>query len=96
MKMIKKLVNAINEELESAEEYAENYIEDKANGRDSNFKEMAMDELRHADYIHSIAVEKINNLNGIITPPLEMQQKWDEKHAHYIEKVAEIKRILAM
>ena len=51
MRSIKKYVDHINEEIEGAKEYAENYIEWKARGniqRANSYRDMAQDELNHA------------------------------------------------
>jgi hypothetical protein len=56
MKMLEKFMDHISGELEGAMEYAEKYIENKAKGntmRANVFKEMAGDELRHAE-IHAL------------------------------------------
>jgi hypothetical protein len=55
MRAIKKFVDMIKEELESAEEYAEMYVEAKAKNdipAANKYKEMANDELKHANYEH--------------------------------------------
>lgn len=96
MKVIKALVDQINEELNSAEDYAEKWLEYRADGLDSQFKQMADDELKHAMYIHDLAIEKITNLKSVYTPPVEMQAKWDECHTKFTEKYAEIKRMLSL
>lgn len=100
MKMIKDLVDQIEEEICGAKEYAEKYVYYKAkdDGQQwaSRFKEMANDELRHAMNIHQLAVEEIDRLNKVFTPPQEMMDKWDKSHKEYVEKTAWIKQMLAM
>ena len=62
MTRIKKLADEIMDELNSAKEYAEEYLSFKAkdNGQWANrYKEMAQDELKHASYIHDRAVQEI-------------------------------------
>jgi len=62
MKKIKHYVDEIDNELVSAAEYAEKYIEYKAMGETSmagKFKEMAQDELKHAMNMHQLAVNEI-------------------------------------
>ena len=41
-------------------------------------------------------VEEIEKLKHIYKPPVEMQEKWDESHKHYVEKYAWIKTMLSM
>lgn len=99
MTKIKKYVEAIDEELESAKSYAESYVECKAKSDTSwanKYKEMAQDELKHAMYIHDRATADIEELSKVYTPPAEMQKKWDESHKIYVEKTAWIKQMLAM
>jgi hypothetical protein len=99
MKSIKKYVDHIEDEIEGAKEYAEKYVECKAKGNMTNankYKEMANDELKHANYIHGFAVEEIEELKKVYTPPVDMQEKWDKAHKEYVEKVAWIKQMLAM
>ena len=99
VKVIKNYVEAINEEIHSAKEYAEKYVERKAKGDMSGatkLKEMANDELKHAMYEHEWAVKEIEEISKVFTPPVEMQEAWDKSHREYVEKVAWIKQMLAM
>lgn len=99
MKIIKDLVERIDEEIEDAKHYAEKYVECKAKGNTSNanrFKEMANDELKHATYIHEFAVQEINEIKNVYTAPVDMQEKWNKAHAEFVEKVAWVKQMLAM
>ncbi|MCQ2486090.1 MAG: hypothetical protein MJ168_12255 [Clostridia bacterium] len=99
MKMIKKLVDCIEEELEGAQNYAEKYVEYKANGNtkwSGRFKSMAEDELQHSNLIHELAVEEISKLRSVYEPSQEMLDKWDKAHTKYVEKAAWIKQMLAL
>ena len=99
MKKIQELVDHIDEELEGAKCYAEKYLEYKADGNGAwanRYREMAQDELKHAGYIHEIAVTEIENLRKVYTPPIEMQEKWDEEHKKYVGRSTWIKQMLAM
>lgn len=99
MRAIKNYVEAIDEELESAKEYAEKYVEHKAKNdmqTASRYKEMANDELKHANYIHEWAVKEIQDLSKVYTAPVEMQEAWEKSHKVYVETVAWIKQMLAM
>lgn len=98
MRSIKRLVCRIDDEIKGAEKYAEDYIEAKAYGgsMSSKYKEMAEDELKHATYLHDKAAEDITKLKTVYKPPLDMLDKWERTHDKYINKVTEIKRILAM
>ena len=99
MTKIKKLADEIMDELNSAKEYAEEYLTFKAKDNiawANRYKEMATDELKHADYIHERAVAEIEELRRVYTPPQEMLEKWDSDHKRYIEQAAWIRQMLTM
>ena len=97
MKIIRKVVDQINDEVSSAKHYAESYLEAKSNGNaqwTARYKEMAEDEIKHATYQHERAVEMINKWKNVMSIPEEMLEKWTECHNNYIEKVTIIKKML--
>lgn len=97
MRKIKEYVDHIKEEVESAKEYAEKYIECKAKGntqRANRYKEMASDELKHATYIHEWAVLEVEEISRVYKPPVDMMEKWEHEHKKFVEDVALIKKIL--
>lgn len=99
MRMIKNLIEQLDEEIEGAKEYAEKYVECKAKGnmtRANRYKEMATDELKHTGYIHEMAVQEIQELKKVYTAPADMQEKWDKAHKEYVERVAWIKQMLTL
>jgi len=99
MTRIKKLADEMSDELDSAKEYAEEYLTFKAKNNStwaSRYKEMATDELKHAGYIHERAMSEIDELRNVYTPPQEMLEKWNSDHKKYIERAAWIKQMLAM
>ena len=99
MKKIKDYVERIEEEIEDAKEYAERYVECKVKDNMSSankYKEMASDELKHAMYLHEFAVNEINELSKVYTPPTNMQEVWNKAHKEYVEKVAWVKQMLSM
>lgn len=99
MKSIKEYVELLDEEIEGAKDYAEKYVGCKAKGnmhRANRFKEMAEDELKHSSYIHEMAVQDIEELRRVYTPPIEMQEKWDKAHKEYVERVAWVKQMLSL
>ena len=98
MRYIEELVETIDDELEGAKDYAEKYLQLKAEGDSwsTKFKELANTELSHALTIHDYAVQKIDELKRIYTAPVEMQEMWDTSHKKYIEKTAWIKQMLTM
>lgn len=99
MKRIKEYVDRINDELCDAQHYAEEYVWHRANGETqlaARRKEAATDEIKHAMWIHDVAVAEVEKLKQVYQPPVEMLEKWDEAHKHYVEKAAWIKTMLAM
>lgn len=99
MTRIKELVDRIDDELNDAKDYAEDYLTFKAKGNTTwatKYKEMSTDELKHAGYIHDRAVEEIEELRKVYTPPEDMLQKWTSAHKKYIEKAAWVKQMLTM
>jgi ferritin len=99
MRIIKEYVDRINDELDSAKEYSEKYVEYKARGDSSkagHFKEMASDELKHAMFFHELATEEVERISRVYTPSVSMQEKWEHDHKRYVEDVAILKQILNM
>ncbi len=99
MRTIKKYVHRIEEELEDAKEYAEDYVEQKVKGNmamANKYKEMSNDELKHAGYIHEFAVKEIEDISKVYTAPVEMMEKWEKEHKTFIEQTAWIRQMLAM
>jgi urocanate hydratase len=99
MRVIKKYVDNIEEEIEDAKKYAEKYVECKAKGNiqaAGKYNEMANDELKHAMYLHGWAVAEIEEISKIYVPPSDMMEKWEHAHREYVEQVAMIKHMLEM
>lgn len=99
MRKIQGLVEQISEELEGAKHYAESYLDFKAAGdsrQAGRYMEMAQDELKHAGYIHDLAVTEIDKLRAVYTPPADMEEAWNLSHKRYIEQAAWIRQMLAM
>jgi hypothetical protein len=98
MKIIEKMIEDIEEELEGAKNYAEKYLENKARGnmqRASTFKEMSMDELRHAAHVYDFSMQDISHIKDIYTLPVNIEERWDHARKHYAECVGWIKQMLA-
>lgn len=99
MQLIKKYIEAMDEEIKGAKEYAEKYVEYRVKNDSSKatkYKEMAFDELRHAANEHEWVMKEIEELSKIYTPPVEMEEKWNHAHKEYVEKVSWIKQMLNM
>ena len=99
MRSIKKYVDQIEEELEGAKEYAENYLHLKAMKGDqawvARYKEMANDELKHSTYLHELVVKEIGDLGKDFTAPQAMQERWSEAHRKFVEDAALVKQMLS-
>lgn len=99
MRRIKRLVEQINDELDSSKEYMEEALMFKAKGEATwyaRYKSMAEQELQHSSILHERAVQVIEELRKVYTPPEEMLEKWEHEHREYIEKTAWLKQMLAM
>ena len=99
MKRIAELVAQIDEELEGAKGYAEYYLDRKASNDSqwsSRYKEMATDELKHAGFLHDLAIAEIDKLKAVYNPPVEMEEQWNVSHKKYMERAAWIRMMLAM
>ena len=76
MQIIKRYVDRISEELRDAQHYGEKYVEWKARGNSGNanrYREMANDELKHAMFLHDMALAEIEELRRVYKPPVSMQ-----------------------
>lgn len=99
MRTIKNYIDSIEDELESAKDYAEKALEEKARGNtaiSNRYKEMAQDELKHGSFLHEMATKSADELSKVFTPPEEMLEKWRKAHADYVEKAAWVKQMLSL
>lgn len=99
MKKIQKMVDQIDDELNGAMEYMECALDFKAHGDGSwyqKFRSMAEQELSHSSILHDRAVEEIDLLSKVYTPPVEMEEKWNAAHKKYVEKAAWVRTMLQM
>ena len=98
---MKKLIyvsERIEEELEDAEEYIEKAAECKGidDTISSTAREIAMQEVKHAEMWHEVAVREIEKKraelkeHGKEIPP-EMISLWEHKHKQYINRMAKVK-----
>lgn len=94
MKIIKKLSEYIEEELEGAEDYAKCALKykDEDMMMAKMFFDMSVDELRHVNMIHEHVVRLINEYRakGEVIPEA-MQSVYDYLHEKHIEEANKIK-----
>lgn len=98
MKIIKTLVAEIKEEVKGLEEYAKKAIHYKTENPTlaKMYYDIAQDEAKHIDMLHTEAVRAIDRQRSISTPPQYMMDMWEEEHAEIIEEVAKAKTMLQM
>lgn len=100
MKVIKCLVEDIEEELESAEHYAKKATEHKDDDRElaDVYAKLANVELDHVNALHGQVVRIIKEWKATIGQevPAAMQAVWDYEHERSIDKAAKIKTLLNM
>ena len=97
MKMIKKLAEMIEDELDGAEEYVEEAIHHKEDFPEvaQTFLELAHTELGHVDILHNQVVrliEQHRKEHG--DPPAAMLAVWDYAHEKHMAKYREIKALM--
>lgn len=98
MRIIEKLVDHINEELEGAETYAKcalKYKDDHPHLA-KVFYDMSNDEMRHVHLLHEEVValiEEHKRTKG--EPPIAMMAVWDYMHRQHIDEANEIKMLQA-
>lgn len=99
MKIIKNLVEDIEEELEGAEHYAKLATQYKDEDRElaDTYAKLANVELEHVDALHGQAVRliKAQKAAGVETPA-PMQAVWDWEHGKMVDTTARIKTMLTM
>lgn len=98
MRIIQKLADMIDEELEDAMKYAYCYMAHKDDDVElaKTFSQLSYEELTHADRLHTQVVRLIKiyrDENG--DPPPAMQARYDYLHERQIEKANRIRVLLA-
>lgn len=100
MKVIKCLVEDIQEELEGAEHYAKKATEYKDDDRElaDVYAKLANIELDHVNALHGQVVRIIKEWKATSgeTVPTAMQAVWDWEHGKMVDTQARIKTMLDM
>lgn len=97
MKILDHMMDHICDELEGAWGYTEKYIENKAKGdsRYAKYREMAMDEINHAEILYGFTVSDIETLKRVYTLTEDEEEKWEHTKKRFVEKVAMLKHTLS-
>lgn len=95
MKIIEKLSDMMEEEMEGAEHYIECALKWKDKGDivlSKTFYDLSLDELKHASMLHDNSTRLISEYKnkGEIVPP-EMEAVYDYLHEKHIERFNDIK-----
>lgn len=99
MKVIKCLVEDINEELEGAEHYAKLATQYKDEDRElaDVYAKLANVELEHVNALHGQVVRIIKAYRAAGNePPAAMAAVWDYEHERATDKAAKVKTLLDM
>ena len=99
MKIIKKLSELIDEELDDAEKYVKCALnhKDTDRGLADVFYTLSVEEMRHVNMLHAEIVKKIEqHRREHGDPPVNMQAIYDYLHEKQIDKAADIKTEQAM
>lgn len=99
MKIIKHLVEDIQEELKGAEHYAKlaTQYKDEDRALAETYAKLAGVELEHVDALHAQAVRLIKGQQAAgVATPAPMQAVWDWEHEKMVDTTARIKTMLSM
>jgi Na+-translocating ferredoxin:NAD+ oxidoreductase RnfC subunit len=99
MRLIDKMLEQLEDEVEGARDYAEKYVECKARGnmsRANRYKEMAHDELKHATFLKEMDIADIDELKKVYPMTDEEQSLWEHGHKHVNDQMAMVMHILSM
>ena len=93
MKLIKKIVKMIDEELDDAQKYAECALKLREENPTvaSVFYALSQDEMRHMNMLHGEIVKMIEEYRrNHGEPPEAMKAVWEYKHEEHIEEAKEV------
>ena len=98
MRIIMKLCDMIEEEIEDAHKYIECALAHKADDKSlaDMFYKLSTGEIEHMNMLHKQVVEKIEKARKENTPPPYMLEVYDYLHKKHIEKAKEVKILQGM
>ncbi len=97
MKSLDKMICHISEELDGAVEYAEDYVGEKMKNnaaKASKFREMALQELTHAQNWYEWAEKHKEEIEKIMPLSVSDDEEWQHCRKLYAERVAIAKYML--
>lgn len=99
MKLIKKMVEQIDKEIEASEDYASCALKHKEDNKELTdlYIKLSSAELDHTEWLHAHItriIEKHKMEKGEV--PVEMKAIWEYEHEKHIHKIAEIRIMLDM
>lgn len=97
MKYIDELLEKIKDEIEGAEEYAEQYIIHKANNnmtRSAQFREMALQEINHATILRDFSIQDVDAMKKVFTLSEEDKEHWEKCLKKFNEKIAVLRHMV--
>ena len=99
MKLIKKIVEQIDKEIEAAQDYADCALNHKDDSRELTelYIKLSSAELEHSDWLHAHAVriiERYRMEKG--EAPVEMKAIWEYEHQKHMKQVAKVRIMLDM
>jgi hypothetical protein len=99
MKLIDKMLEQLEEEVEGARDYAEKYVECKARGnmpRANHYKEMAHDELKHATFLKEMDMADVDDLKRVYPMTEEEEHHWAHRIKCINDQMAMVMHVLSM
>ena len=103
MKLIKHLIEHIEEEMHDADKYIKCSLKHKHDGTelDSLFTKLAAAEIEHATLLHEAVVKEIDKARSMMqargsSVPDFMTEYWEEEHEEYVEKMSMLKHSLEL
>lgn len=95
--MIQESIEQVKMALYDAKNYAEKYIDYKANGNEKyaqNFYEMAQDEIKHSKYLFEVLQDEVEKIERVYRPTETMEKEWHEAQKYYKDEKELIEQIL--
>ena len=99
MRIIKKLAEQMDDEVQGMTDYIKDALDLKAIDPELSkmYYEMAKEEQKHMQRLHEQAERKIKETREKMgEPPQKMLNKWEKEHRKFIEKAAEARMYLEM